>query len=230
MPGLEKFTKTTYRDETYQGLPWKRVETEESGWRTTDGPAFAVSEKTTFVSYERDEYCPHVITKETDAGFLQHVKRYASLPAFARSLACIEEDVALYGTHPDSAYDFTYSTFVAHNSVGQVTQVTNAANSDLWVLQDATYDGLWRLETVSSPGKGTTTVAYDPATGLLTSVTAPTGVVVTALDRDPVTDALQQLRTDRRALVHDQWFRYDGQERLARAWDSIGAGNESGRR
>ena len=79
---------------------------------------------------------------------------------------------------------------------------------------------------MSSPGKGTTTVSYDPVTGLLASVTAPTGVVVTALERDPVTDALKQLRTDRGALVYDQWFRYDGQERLARAWDSIGSGNE----
>lgn len=225
-PGIEKFTKTKYQGATYQGLPWLRVEEQESGWRTVDADPLVVRETVRYLEYERDEYCPSLIERETAAGVLHQAKLYASLPAFARSLACLEEGVTTYGTHADRRLDFTYETFVARNGAGQVTQVASGGGGELWVLQDVSYDALWRVQRVSSPGKGTTKIAYDPVTGLAASVTAPTGVVTSAIERDWVTDALKHLRTDRGALVHEQWFRYDGQERLARAWDSLGSANE----
>jgi RHS repeat-associated protein len=229
-PGLEKYTATDYEDAPFQGFAWKRRTSEEAGWRSTDPLKPGEVLEATYVTYEPGTVCPRTEEKERAAGTLVQTKRYAALPAFAQSLACIAESVVETGTHGAQGhpeYDFTYETAIAHNEVGEVTQVASVATTgERWVLQDVTYDAQYRIKTVSAPGRGTSAIAYVPATGLLSTVTGPTGVVVSGVEFDPVTDGLRQLRTDRGSLVYDQWLRYDGQERLAFGWDSIGSGTE----
>ncbi len=108
-----------------------------------------------------------------------------------------------------------------------MTSVASVAPGEIWTLQTVTYNPEWLVETISNPGKGTTTIVYHPSTRLPIRVVAPDGVAVEAIERDPLTDGITWLRTTRGALAHQQFFRYDGLERLRSAWDDLGAGSEA---
>jgi RHS repeat-associated protein len=222
VPGIEQFSARSFEDAVFQGIPWKRLASEESGLRATDGTGRKVSATARTLAYW-NEVCPSIVEKAGDAGTLTLQTTYARLPAFSNALACIATDVVETGVHPDPSLDFTHETSIGRNAVGLATSVSSVSTAGTWTLQEVTYTPDWLVATVSSPGKGATVVTYDAATRLPRSVTSPEGVVVEAIGRDPLADAVTMLRTTRGVLVHDQTFAYDGLERLEVASDDLGA-------
>jgi YD repeat-containing protein len=85
-----------------------------------------------------------------------------------------------------------------------------------------------RLETAGAPGRGTVVFKYDYERGtrLLREIERADGVVATATERDPLRDQLLTLRTTSGAESYNQFFQYDGQERLQSRWDDLGAASE----
>jgi len=90
------------------------------------------------------------------------------------------------------------------------------------VLQTIAYNADSTIASISSPGRGTSAFSYDPGTHLLAQITAPDGSITSAASRDPVTDDLLTLTVDRGGGLYQRFYRYDGQERLAKHWDSLG--------
>ncbi len=226
-PGLERFVENSYEDATYQGISWKRLVREEAGWRATDGTGPRIANVTRNTAWWGD-FCQAQVVKDTSAGTLTLDTQYATLASFTGHLACLPVDITETGTHFDPTLSFRHETAISRNDLGLVTRVSSVATpSDIWTLQDVTYTPEWLVETVSAPGQGTTTAAYDPSTRLITRVTSPEGAVVEAVERDALTDGTTLLRTTRGLLVHEQHFRFDGQERLQSAWDNVGSGSAS---
>jgi RHS repeat-associated protein len=227
VPGLERFSVRTYEEQAeFRGIPWKRLAAEESGWRAIDGGAAIASETTRYLAYWNDEICPADVERTTPAGTLTTRTTYASLAEFMDSLACLPVRVAQIGSHPAPGLDFHHETSIGRNEVGLVTEVSSMApDGSTWTIQSVTYRPDRLIETISNAGSGTTTFSYDATTHLLARVVSPEGVVVEAVERDPLGDGLTALRTTRGALVHESFFTYDGEERLEKTWDDLGAGD-----
>lgn len=221
--GVEQFRTVTYSDAVYQGVPWMRTESEQTGYRTVGGAGETASETIRTLAYW-NEVCPSRTEEAGANGTLVRTIAYGSFPAFANALACIPVNVVEEGEHVDPSLDFRHETSIGRNAAGLVTSVSSVAPEGTWILQNVTYTPEWLVETISSPGNGSASVAYDPITRLPIEVAAADGVVTQVIERDPVTDALTSLRTSRGVLVHDQSFRYDGLERVQDAWDDIGEG------
>jgi RHS repeat-associated protein len=222
--GLEQFEVRTYgtngQDAVYRGIPWKRLSRTEKGYRTPTSPPIVVSERTDVPSYW-SEYCPYQTQVTSAEGVLTATKTYASLPAFQYAMACLVTDDLEVGVHANSAYDFRYETSIDRNAVGQPTAVRSVAPEGTWTLQEIVYQSDWLVKTVSSPGKGTTQIDYDPETHLPYQVTAPDGSFAVVTARDPLTDALLGLAQVHGKLAYQQSFRFDGQERLWKKWDDL---------
>jgi RHS repeat-associated protein len=221
-PALERFAEWSYEDATFQGIPWKRPTGEESGWRSTDGVGARISDVTRTTGWWGD-VCPAQVVREVQGGTLTTDTQYGTFPTFYGHLACLPVNVLERGAHLDPELDFTYETALTRNELGLVTRVASVSGASVWALQDVTYTADGLVETVSAPGRGTSTAVYDPVTRLLQRATSPAGVVVGVSERDPITHATTGLRTTRGLLVHQQHFSFDGQERLASAWDDVGA-------
>jgi YD repeat-containing protein len=122
---------------------------------------------------------------------------------------------------------FDYFLTLEHNSKGQATGLFQfSIQSGYLPLQSISYGEENRVAAIEVPGRGRTTFSYDADTGPLVGVVGADGVAGSAVI-DPVSDALRELGIDRGdGATHTASFRYDGQERLAKAWDDVGVGGE----
>jgi RHS repeat-associated protein len=225
VPGIEQFGTSTYETATFQGLSWRRLVAQESGWRNIDGSGSPVSTVTSLLAWSRG-VCAERTERKTLDGTLDTLRTFASPDAFSRSLACLVSRTVEVGTHADPSLDFRLETLVSLNEVGQPTGIASVDAGVTWWLQSVVYDGAYRPVTLSAPGRGAFTIIYDPATGLLTEVTRPDGASLSATSRDPLTSALRGLRSGHGRLGFDKAFTFDGQERLIATTDSLG-GSES---
>ncbi len=220
-PSVERVSFRTYEDAISFGIGWKRLKSQGAGWRSTDALNPVVRlEQEEVLGYDR-EFCPTAERSSSSNDVLLTQSQYATVAALAKNLMCIPERTVLTGTHVDATLDFRHEATRTYDARGLLTQlaIVDPGGASI-VQQEVTYrdDGL--VQTISSPGKGTTTFDYDPVFPLLRRVTAPDGVIMDA-ERDPLTDAVRKLVVDRGSLVHEQFFRFDGQERLAKSWNNL---------
>lgn len=239
-PAVDAFESRSYEDVVFEGVPWKRLKQEASGF--VDGAGATVAEQVDYLTYARD-FCPETVRKamrrDDEVGIdpsrvLTTTTTYVHPGAFGAALSCVWVNAVEQGTHEDATLNFRHQTALTRNSVGLVTKVESVNESAARLtLEEASYRPTdWLIETVSSPGKGTTHFDYDPATLLPRSVTTPDGVVVETSSggpdpaRDPLHDGVLALTTTRGLLTYRQFFGYDGLERLTRHWDDMGTATE----
>jgi RHS repeat-associated protein len=227
-PNVEKVTAKTYQPTSLEGVPWMQLQSESRGWSTTNTtPPQQMLEETQYAAYA--SVCPSQIVKTSSAGTLTTTKTFYSIPAFANALTCLDEHVTMVGTHSDNTLNFRHEAEITRNAVGLVSNVTmfgpatgNGTGTPLDV-QDVTYATDWDVQTISNPGKGTSTYAFAPGTDLLASVAAPDGVVTAVTKRDPLTDAILEFAVNRGSLTYVQDFTFDPMERLATSWNNLGS-------
>ncbi|MFP2925371.1 RHS repeat-associated core domain-containing protein [Pyxidicoccus sp. 3LG] len=226
-PELESFESRTYDDAVFHGVPWKRPATQRSGWKSTTDPLEpAVEELTEYLEYSR-EVCP-ARTRLTGAhGTLLTETEFLQPQPLALHQGCLERRVVRTGLHPQSALDFYEETLITRNAVGLAVKVESIAPEGAMVVQEAVYGPGYSVESLSSPGHGASTFFYDPVTRLLRRTEMPDGVVQEVVERDPLTDSVRALRATRGTLVHQQFFRHDGLERLERSWDDLGTASQT---
>ncbi len=220
-PLVETFESLEYDEALFQGVPWKRLREREQGWRSADGTQ-RLSERQQVLAYA-SEVCPSLDRLTHEHGTLTTERTRASIPKLAGHLHCLESHSILTGTHQDASLDFRYEGHLVRNSEGLVLTVQSVAPGGArLVLQSAEYNPDSTLARLTRPGQGTTAFGYEPSLPLLRQVTTPDGVVLRAMERDPVTDSLLALETERGAHRFHQLFRHDGLERLAKQWTSFG--------
>jgi RHS repeat-associated protein len=225
-PGLGQFSATDHDEHALAGVRWLRPRVGRAGWRSpADGHELV--ETTEYQTYERD-ICPTQVVSETGSGTLVHETLLADVPALGDALHCLPQHERLAGHHEDAGHDFVHEHEIARNAFGQVTFVRQHGNAGTQTLQTVTYDDAHRVQAVTRPGRGSTAVAYETATGLVHQVIAPDGVAVRASVRAPVTDGLLALVTERGpGGVLAASYRYDAHERLAAAWQDFGGSSEA---
>jgi RHS repeat-associated protein len=223
-PLVDSYTERAFQDVTSFGVTWKRLLTLRSGWKkpVTNEVLF---EQTDFTQYEA-EVCPSRIVNNNQNGVLTTDKTRSAVPNLAQSLHCLAGHIVLTGSHADKTFDFVHEGLFTRNDVGLVTKVQSLASTDAITLQEVVYNPDYTITSISSPGRGITSFVYQPGTLLLQQVTTPDQVIVRASDVDPVTDAIRTLRTDRGSTAYTQYFRFDGQERLANKWNDLGGASE----
>ncbi|NMO18195.1 hypothetical protein HPC49_11215 [Pyxidicoccus fallax] len=217
---VESFTASEYADDTFQGLPWKRLSAEVRGWRSEDGTQ-TLSERTEYLEYAAN-VCPSRVRVTTAHGTLVREQERANPAGLVNHLHCLTGRLVQTGTHTDASLNFQHEGVVQHNAVGLVESVLSVGAGQSLMLQEVRYRPDSTLDWMSAPGRGVTSFEYEPGTRLLRQVTAPDGVVTRVTSRDPVTDAVLTLEVDRGTQRFQQFFRHDGQERLEKQWDSLG--------
>jgi YD repeat-containing protein len=216
LPDVARIEERTYANATFQGIAYKRLASQASGWASADGSKRAV-DVTTYDSYTAD-FCPSQTTLTTSHGTLVTQTTRATVASLAKNLHCLEAKVVQTGHHPDATLDFTQETDLVRNAAGRITQITMPGHSGAYVAQTVAYDTDNDVLSAAQPGHGATTVTYDPATKMIAKVTSPDGVVRTVAARDPVTDAVLDELTDRGGAQMHDGARFDGQERLVAKW------------
>ncbi|WP_224248001.1 RHS repeat-associated core domain-containing protein [Hyalangium gracile] len=224
-PLVREYEYHQYEDATYQGVGFKRLKEEGRGFRDASNPALALGEKSQTLAF--DGLCPTQSVHTTAWGSLTTTSQRANLPALSQHLHCLPASLTLTGTHPQAALDFQYQGTIVRNAVGLVERVDALGPQGPLVLQSVVYNPDSTVKSVSAPGQGTTSFEYEAGTLLLKKVTQPGGVVVEASERSPTQDGLLTLTTRRGLNTLAQRFRYDGQERLLKQWDNLGAATEA---
>jgi len=222
-PNVVAFETRTYDDALTQGLSWKRLRTAVSGWQAAGGRQ--VSKRVDYLAYTAD-VCPSRIQQQDEHGTLLTVDTRAGVASLANSLHCLAAQTQVSGSHSDPSLDFNYLQLFDRNAVGQVTAITSRSGGESLVLQAVAYNGDFTIASISSPGRGTSVFTYDSTTHLLGQITAPDGSITRAASRDSITDSLLTLTVDRGGGLYQRFYRYDGQERLAKHWDSLGSASE----
>jgi RHS repeat-associated protein len=223
-PDLERVDKWTTELRTHLGIAWRRPTTHAARWvRRSDGATIERWEE--ILAYER-EFCPTVTVTEDATGTRTDEVTLAAPAALASDLHCLSDTESVLGEHADQALDFLETMAFARASTGEVTEIARIGGAGARVVQTVQYDALGRVTSVARPGRGQTTVTYDPTTGLVSAVVAPDGVTTTVVARDPLTDAVLGLRTTRGlASGFEQTFAYDTLERFAKRWDNLNGGS-----
>ncbi|ATB30277.1 RHS repeat-associated core domain-containing protein [Melittangium boletus] len=227
-PGIGRYSTRSFDLVFFQGLPWRRLKEERSGYtqQTVDGPLVS-EEFTEYPAYDDSELCPSRTVRHTAQGTLTTERRRAVVPGLSRHLHCLEDRLILSGQHPQSAFNFHHEAWLTRNAVGLVQRVQSVGEDGLLTLQEVVYRSDFAVESVSVPGRGTTFFEMEPGSFLLRKVTSPDGSVVEVTERDPLTDAIRVLSNQHGPQSYTQSFRYDGQERLQKQWDSLGGATES---
>ncbi|WP_375772823.1 FG-GAP-like repeat-containing protein [Archangium gephyra] len=224
-PGLHTYEYRQYEDALYQGVPWKRLKEEGSGWAQEDGQA--LGERVEYLAYEA-EVCPSKTVRHTPSGTLTTEKWRAHPVALAGHPHCLESGTRLTGNHPNTSLDFSNEVHLVRNNVGLVERVEDvSAAGDVLLLQEVVYRPDFLIDRVTVPGKGTTRFVWEPGTQQLLQLISPDGVVVEPSARHPLTSAPQALTTWRGSRAFTQSFAFDGQERLQKQWDSLGRTSEA---
>jgi RHS repeat-associated protein len=218
-PDADAFSSNVYEEALAASVPFKRLRQETKGFRDASGAT--VSETTDYLAYALD-VCPSDMRTALTAGTLTVTKTYLRPLAFANSLSCPAVDIVEQGAHSDPSLDFTHEVAITRNNVGLVTKVESVAPAGRWTLQDVAYDPGFLVTSAGAPGRGTSNFQYEPGTPLLRQAIAPTGVTAQASSRHPTTDHVLTLLTTRGPASWQQFFTYDGQERLASRLDDLG--------
>ncbi|MCU0671388.1 MAG: FG-GAP-like repeat-containing protein [Myxococcota bacterium] len=218
-PGLVRFTRHDHVSSTFRGVPWVRRRSSTSGWRdAVTGVELATTSEIT--AYDRD-VCPVETRTTLPGGTLirrETLTPTTALPGLSGALTCLGAEVTYEGRHTDASLDFTETVATERNGIGQTTRVRQLGPAGASTLQEIVYDARGRLEVARAPGRGEVRVAYDAATGLPTTLTDPDGVIH-RLGRDTLRDLTTSLVDERDpTLRYEQYFQFDGRERLDRAW------------
>jgi RHS repeat-associated protein len=221
---FRRVSTTNYEPRDYQSIPFWRPTDSAEGYQSEASSSLVQTE---YLDYDR-ELCPTSVQTTSTHGTLTRTTFLAEPTELASALHCLPANQTMVGTHPDPSLDFEYAVELARNDIGQTTSVTAIGDDGRLVLQEAGYDSLHRLETVTKPGQGTTTLAYHPATGVLQSLTSPEGIVSSVEDQDSLTDAIKELLVNQGAGAEvTGYYRYDGMERLSSRWDDQGTASET---
>lgn len=224
-PGLSQYEARTYEAALFQGLPWKRLQETRTGWRE-DASGLTLEERTEYQAYEAG-LCPSRTVRHSAHGTLTTEKRRASVAGLGLALHCLEESILLTGQHPDATLDFQHEARLTRTPEGLVRKLESLSPAGALPVQEVVFRPDHSVESVTEAGKGTTRFDYTPGSFLLRKVTAPDGTGVEATERDPLTDAIRALSHQQGTQAYTQSFRFDGQERLARQWDSLGQATET---
>lgn len=221
-PSVERVRSRTYSSTAVLGIPWLRPAADQKAWSSTGTPASTIADTTTYETYENG-VCPVATTEITSAGTLTTSTQLASIAAFDNGLACLPSSIVMSGAHANAALNFTHEVNLARNAAGQVTGVTLVGvTGDTLPEETVTYGANGTVSSVTTAGHGTTTYAYVAGTEMLSQVTTPDGVVETVSARDPLSDAMEIISTNRGGMTLLQSFTYDGRERLATSYDNLG--------
>ncbi|WP_075006671.1 RHS repeat-associated core domain-containing protein [Stigmatella aurantiaca] len=224
-PGVLRYESHAYDGALFQGLPWKRLKESRKGWRAeAEGPA--LEERTEYLGYEA-ERCPSRLRLQTAHGTLTTERHRATVPALSRHLHCLEDTLVLEGKHPQASLDFRHEARLSRNAVGLLERLESIGPQGPLTLQELVYRPDFTVASLSVPGRGTTHFDFEPGGFLLRKVTAPVGSAVEVTERAPLTDSILTLSNHTGGQSHTQFFRYDGQERLSRQWDSLGNTSET---
>jgi RHS repeat-associated protein len=224
-PGLRRYEQRAYESVLYQGQPWKRLREVRQGWASDTGGG-ALEERTEYTAYAAD-ICPTRTVQTTAHGTLVTERHRATVPGLDGHPHCLEERIVLTGQHADASLDFRHEARLRRNAVGLVEHVESVGDGATLPLQDVVYRADSTVERISVPGRGTTHFDFEPGGVLLRAVTAPDGTRVEVRSRDARTDDLLTLLSHAGTKSFTQSFRYDGQERLERQWDSLGVASEA---
>ncbi|ATB30281.1 RHS repeat-associated core domain-containing protein [Melittangium boletus] len=219
-PQVRAFESWEYQDVTLQGIAWKRPSARVQGWMDP-GDAQRVSERTEYLAYTA-EVCPAQVRISNEHGTLVTEHSRSVLPGWNQSLHCLDSGLVMTGSHSDPNLNFRHEGSIERNTAGQVTKVVSLVPGQSLTLQEVMYNADFSVGSISIPGRGVMAFDYEPARRMLRQVTSPEGVVTRVTERHPVTDAILALEMDRGGTPYQQFFRFDGQERLARQWDSLG--------
>ncbi|NNB95306.1 hypothetical protein HJC10_13805 [Corallococcus exiguus] len=220
-PRVEAFSVLQYEDASLAGVSWKRLQAQEQGWRSTENNQRA-SESTEYEAYVAD-VCPSRVVTTTAQGTLTAERARASVPGLGLALHCLESGTVLTGQHAQQPWmDFRHEGVVERDSRGLVTAVRSVAGGQMLTLQEVSYNPDASLASISVPGKGTAYFHHDAVRRQLQRTEAPDGLVTRVVERHPLTDAVLTLEVDRGGTPYQRFFRYDGEERLSREWDSLG--------
>ncbi|QAT81659.1 hypothetical protein EJ065_0044 [Corallococcus coralloides] len=219
-PRVEAFSVLQYEDASLAGVSWKRLQAQEQGWRSTENNQRA-SESTEYEAYVAD-VCPSRVVTTTAQGTLTTERTRASVPGLGQALHCLESGTVLTGQHAQAWMDFRHEGRVERDSRGLVTAVRSMAGGQTLTLQETAYNPDASLASISVPGKGTAYFHHDAVRRQLQRTEAPDGLVTRVVERHPLTDAVLTLEVDRGGTPYRRFFRYDGEERLSREWDSLG--------
>ncbi|WP_437576749.1 RHS repeat-associated core domain-containing protein [Sorangium sp. So ce887] len=227
-PLVQEYGYRQYEDALFQGIPFKRLKLEETGWQDASSAlGAAVSETLEYLEYT-GELCPTRTRRMTASGTLETQLTLASPAALTQHLHCLEGAAVLTGTHERPELDFRHEVSLSRNDIGRLEQVETLGpgGGDRLVHQSVVYNTDYTVKSASAPGRGTTVLEYDPERRLLQKVTAPDQVVLAVTERHPVRDEVLALTTTRAASNFTQWFHYDRQERLAKQWSDLGSASE----
>ncbi|MCP3140900.1 RHS repeat domain-containing protein [Pyxidicoccus xibeiensis] len=224
-PLVKEVTSRQYEDATHQGVPYKRVNQEATGFQDAGNPAVTLTETTQTLVH--DGVCPQQTVRATPWGTLTSISMRANLAGLVKHLHCLPSTVSYSGSHPQQpSLDFSYPGVITRNAVGLVEKVEALGPQGALPLQTVTYWPDFTVKTVSVPGQGTTTFDYDRRM-LLSRITQPDGVVAEVTERAPLHDGLLTLTTRRGVNAHTERFRYDALERLVKRWDALGGASEA---
>ncbi|HEY2513963.1 MAG TPA: FG-GAP-like repeat-containing protein, partial [Polyangiaceae bacterium] len=223
-PDVVRYEETDYEDALFQNIHWRRPRLVSRGFLDTSG---SLSSLVTTTNDLWDGLCPVQTTTTKLAGTLVTKVDLASPAKMAPFPHCLQAQTVEVGTHADATLNFTRTQQASYNDVGEVTLLQTLGDGAPLVRQNVTYDPQGRVALIATPGHGVATFGYDPITGILSTQTTAEGVVRSLTDIDPLTDVVRAIHTDRGGAAFDQFFRYDGQERLAKKWDTLGGASEA---
>ncbi|WP_163998937.1 RHS repeat-associated core domain-containing protein [Pyxidicoccus caerfyrddinensis] len=224
-PGLRQEQTWLYEGALYEGVAWKRLKEEHTRWAAETGSA-PLEEWTEYAEYEA-QLCPSRVVRHTSQGTLTTQKHRATVSGLAGHLHCLEDGIVLIGQHPDASLDFRHEARVTRNNLGLTTKVESLGPQGALTLQDVTYGPDFTLSDISRPGRGTTHFDHAAGTLLLQRITSPDGSTTEATARDALTDEVLDLTRRAGSKVYTEFFRFDGQERLRKRWDSLGQATEA---
>lgn len=214
----------TFETVNEMGVQWKRLTSTEKSFR--QGP-FVASEVTQYKKYERG-ICPARIFRQNQYGSTYSNSTFFDSEELSLSLHCLLEQYQSVGTHNRSEFDFEEAIHIKRNFKGLPVEVArigkspdSKSQSSSKVLQAIEYSSDFKIQSLSLPGQGKTTLEYDPHTHLLQSIKTPDEVVLNAL-RDPIHDHITELSEDRGdGKVFRRNAKFDPFERLKKSWNQI---------
>jgi len=222
-PELVSFREIGFDDARYQGVAWRRPARSESGHRTADG-SWRDADRVELSAY--DGVCAQRRVEINRHGTVERDLLFADIEALGE-LDCTVEVERVAAVHDDSALDTVVDRKIERDDAGRPLVVTDRGRLETLVRQSVDYDHLGRVERVSAPGRGATSLEYDPGSGLLAVTRAADGVVTSVAERDPLTDQLRELAIDRGGAPHVVYVDYDGFERPSSLWNSLHGAPES---
>ena len=219
-PAVYQIERRRYAPRTFRGLAHQRMFETAEGWgRVSDG--FEVLSTTRTTKFER-EFCPVAQEIASGTNRLDWLLTLAAPSMLDRDLHCLPSELRAKGSHADRRHDFDEAQVLTRNAKGQVESVVRRGPSLTTPQTMIGYDAWGRVQSLEEVSGGVTVYGYSAATGLLSTIQSPDGVVMTVSSRQPLLGRATQETTDRGS--GHSWrrgFSYDGRERLETAWNNV---------